>query len=166
LLIEVTSNDTWQVSNQKMLELADATNSMEQGPKIVDHLLQKMKSPAFEWKRILKSLNAIDFILKHGSPNALGKLQMQGAPMIGPLATFNYQEGGADRARPLREKALAVMDLLQNPHKLEVERAEALEYRKKFYPSSGYAGSGAGSVSSSGAGSMGSSGPGGGYTPT
>ena len=25
LLIEVTSNDTWQVSNQRMLELADAT---------------------------------------------------------------------------------------------------------------------------------------------
>jgi hypothetical protein len=57
-----------------MLELADATNSMESGPKIVEHLLAKMKSPAFEWKRILKSLNAIEFVLKHGSPNALGKL--------------------------------------------------------------------------------------------
>mgnify|MGYP006124663057 FL=1 len=57
-----------------MLELADATNSMENGPKIIDHLLMKLKSPSFEWKRILKSLNAIDFVLKHGSPNALGKL--------------------------------------------------------------------------------------------
>jgi hypothetical protein len=47
---------------------------MESGPKIVEHLLAKMKSPAFEWKRILKSLNAIEFVLKHGSPNALGKL--------------------------------------------------------------------------------------------
>ena len=71
-----------------------------------------MKSPAFEWKRILKSLNAIDFILKHGAPNALGKLQMQGSPMISPMTTFNYQENGVDRARPLREKALAVLDLI------------------------------------------------------
>ena len=54
---------------------------------------------------------------------------------------------------------MLVLDLLQNPHKLEVERIEALEYRKKFYPASGYLGSGAGSVGSSGMG-------GGGYTPT
>lgn len=46
-----------------MLELADSTNSHENGPKIVDHLLAKLKSPAFEYKRIIKSLNAIHFIL-------------------------------------------------------------------------------------------------------
>lgn len=57
-----------------MLELCDATNDMTQGPKIIEHLLLKIKSPSFEWKRILKSLNAVDYILKHGSPNALGKL--------------------------------------------------------------------------------------------
>ena len=63
-----------------MLELADATQSNENGPKIVDHLLAKIKSPAFEWKRILKSLNAIHFILQHGSENAVGKILMVGMP--------------------------------------------------------------------------------------
>ena len=46
-----------------MLELADATQSHENGPKIVDHLLAKLKCPAFEYKRIIKSLNAIHFVL-------------------------------------------------------------------------------------------------------
>jgi len=59
-----------------LLELADATSSMEHGPKIIEHLLEKIKCPAFEWKRILKSLNAIEFLIKNGNLNVLGKLQM------------------------------------------------------------------------------------------
>jgi hypothetical protein len=43
-----------------------------------------------------------------------------------------------------------LLDLLQNKHKLDVEREAALGYRQKFYPSSGaYNGSGAGSIGSS-----------------
>ena len=43
-----------------------------------------------------------------------------------------------------------MQDLLQNQHKLDIERNAALEYRKKFYPTSGgYNGSGAGSIGSS-----------------
>jgi hypothetical protein len=65
------------VSNLKMLEVADATHSSD-ALKIVDHIILKLKSPSFEWRRILKTLNLIDFILKHGSLNGLGKLQMTG----------------------------------------------------------------------------------------
>ena len=78
LLIEATSNDTWQISNQKMLEMADATNSYESAPKILDHCLLKIKSASFEWRRIYKSLCAIEFLIKNGNPNVIGKLQMQG----------------------------------------------------------------------------------------
>ena len=43
-----------------------------------------------------------------------------------------------------------MLDLVHNPHKLEVERKEAYEYRKKFYPTQGgYMGQGSGSVGSS-----------------
>jgi len=65
-----------------MLELADATQSHENGPKIVDHLLAKLKCPAFEYKRIIKSLNAIHFVLQHGSESASGKLLMHGSPIL------------------------------------------------------------------------------------
>jgi len=81
-----------------MLEVADATHSSD-ALKIVDHLILKLKSPAFEYRRILKSLNAIDFLLKHGSLNGLGKLQMQGQQTISQLQSFDYKEDGADRGR-------------------------------------------------------------------
>jgi hypothetical protein len=65
-----------------MYSLADATHSMDQGGKIVDGLLLKLQSPAFEWRRIIKSLNAVDFILKNGSPNVFGKIQMNGSSLF------------------------------------------------------------------------------------
>jgi hypothetical protein len=54
--------------------------------------------------------------------------------LIGGLTTFTYNEGGIERGKSIREKAYLINDLIHNPHKLEVERNEALEYRKKFYP--------------------------------
>lgn len=44
MLIEATSNDQWSVSNQKLLDISDATHGPD-GVKIVDHLVHKLKSP-------------------------------------------------------------------------------------------------------------------------
>jgi hypothetical protein len=74
LLIEATSNDTWSISNQKMYEISDSMAQTEKATKILDHLLLKLKSPPYEWRRILKTLNALDFILKNASLMNLGKL--------------------------------------------------------------------------------------------
>ena len=58
-----------------MLEVADETGGPN-GPKIVEHLIIKLKAPQFEWKRINKTLTVIEFILKHGGLAIMGKLQM------------------------------------------------------------------------------------------
>ena len=50
--------------------------------KIVDHFLEKLKAPAYEWKRISKALNALEFLIKYGSINIIGKIQMQGGSTI------------------------------------------------------------------------------------
>lgn len=77
LLIEVTSNDQWTVSNQKLLEVSDLTSGANR-EKVVDHLLAKLKAPTFEWKRINKTLSVLDFILKNGDSGCSGKIQMKG----------------------------------------------------------------------------------------
>lgn len=74
LLIEATSNDQWELSNQKLLELSDETFGSN-GTKIIDHLILKLKqTPSFEWRRIIKTMNVIDFLMKNGNLNVLGKL--------------------------------------------------------------------------------------------
>jgi hypothetical protein len=56
------------MANTKLLELADASYSMDKSSKIADFLLLKLSSKGAEWRRVLKALNAIDFLLKNGSP--------------------------------------------------------------------------------------------------
>ena len=63
------------MSNTKLLQLADSTNGMEAN-RITDHFLEKLKVPTYEWKRISKALNAIEFLIKYGSINIIGKVQM------------------------------------------------------------------------------------------
>lgn len=74
LMIEVTSNDQWTVSNQKLLEVADLTNNHANRDKVIEHCAAKMKSPTFEWKRINKTLSVIEFLLKYGDQNCIGQI--------------------------------------------------------------------------------------------
>ena len=80
-LLEATSDNATQLSNTALLVLADATNGSE-GGRIMDHFLEKLKCAAFEWKRIAKALNAIEFMIKNGNPGLVGKVQMQGGSTI------------------------------------------------------------------------------------
>ena len=56
---------------------------------------------------------------------------------IRSLSNFTYDEEGLDRGRPIRDKVILVVDLLNNEQGLQQERTEAFEYRKKFYPGTG-----------------------------
>ena len=96
----------------------------------------------------MKTLNAFEFILKHGNPHCVQRLSIASNLLQG-LCTFTFNEGGIERGKSIRDKAHLLNDLIHNPHKLEIERHEALEYRKKFYPTSNsFAGTGAGSFGS------------------
>ena len=79
---------------------------------------------------------------------------MTGAKALSDLQTFEYKESGVDQGKAIREKAYLVMDLMHNRHKLEIERDQAQEYRKKFYSSmsGGFSGAGGGSYSNADAG--------------
>jgi ENTH domain len=53
------------------------------------------------------------------------------------LSNFYFQEGGKDQGQFIREKVSLICDLLGSEQQLIQERAEAFEYRKKFYPGTG-----------------------------
>ena len=56
---------------------------------------------------------------------------------ISSLCNFSYQENGVDRGHSVREKTNLIVDMLSQEQRLIQERAEAFEYRKKFYPGAG-----------------------------
>lgn len=109
-----------------MFELCDEIGNPSNSVRICDHLIEKLQAPAFEWKRILKTMNVVEFLLKNAPLNGLGKLQMVGNPVIQKLSSFSYQEGTIDRGKQIRDKAFLLLDLFNNQHKLEMERNVAM----------------------------------------
>ena len=88
---------------------------------ILAHLKQKLEVPAFEWRRVLKSLTAIEYLLKNGPPRFAQDLKMDMYKLMN-LQSFSYYEDGLDRGLAIREKAILLQDLVQQPQRLEVER--------------------------------------------
>ena len=96
----------------------------------------KLQSQPVQWRRILKSLTAIEFIVKNGSPPAVIQFKRD-MYKISSLCNFTYSENGMDRGNSVREKVNLVVDMLSQEQRLYQERAEAFDYRKKFYPGAG-----------------------------
>lgn len=104
--------------------------------RISTFLNQKLEAPAPQWRRVLKSLSAIEFIIKNGSPPAVIQFKRD-LYKISTLCNFSHIENGADRGSSVREKTSLIIDLLSQEQRLYQERGEAYEYRKKFYPGAG-----------------------------
>lgn len=63
LLLEATANENWSISNSKLLNISDATYNPSNVEKTGNFLLQRLESKPHEWRRVLKTLNAIEFII-------------------------------------------------------------------------------------------------------
>ena len=113
VLVEATANENWNIANTKLLQISDASYDMTSYNRISEFLMLKLQSKAIEWKRVLKSLNAIEFLIKNGSPAMLQRFQMD-VYKIRSLSGFSYDEQGLDRGKPVREKVILICDLLQN----------------------------------------------------
>lgn len=84
----------------------------------------------------MKALTAIEFIIKNGSPPAVIQFKRD-VYKISAVCNFSYLENGIDRGNSIREKVATIVDILSQESRLYQERAEAFEYRKKFYPGAG-----------------------------
>ena len=104
--------------------------------RICNFMYTKLESQAAQWRRILKSLTAIEFIVKNGSPPAVIQFKRD-MYKISTLCNFSYNESGKECGISVRDKVNLIVDMLSQEHRLYQERAEAFEYRKKFYPGAG-----------------------------
>ncbi|TNV82238.1 hypothetical protein FGO68_gene17554 [Halteria grandinella] len=136
VLIEATANENWNVPNSKLQILADAAYQNTDYQAIMTHLRAKLDVPAYEWRRILKSLTAVEYILKNGPPRVASDVRSDMMFKLQGLMSFSYHEDNVDKGHSIRDKAILLQDLVTQPQRLEVEREQAKQYRDKFYPGS------------------------------
>ena len=79
--------------------------------RICNFMYTKLESQAAQWRRILKSLTAIEFIIKNGSPPAVIQFKRD-MYKISTLCNFSYNEGGKECGNCVREKVNLIVDML------------------------------------------------------
>lgn len=87
-----------------------------------------MASPGLEWRRVLKAMHSLEYLIKNGSPMCVQQIKQE-VYKISSLSNFSFSEAGLDKGKPIREKCSLLCDLLANEDMLMRERKEAFEYR-------------------------------------
>ena len=86
VLKECTSNENWNISNSKLQILADHSFNWyffshvrhffrNDYTEIMRHLWKKLNSPPKEWRRIYKTLHAMEYLVKNGAPRCIQEIK-------------------------------------------------------------------------------------------
>jgi epsin len=93
ILKEATSNENWNISNSKLQVLADHTYNWEDYNVIMKHLWAKLQSKPKDYRRIFKSLSAMDYLVKNGAPRVVQDIK-DDLYKIRSFNEFSYRENG------------------------------------------------------------------------
>eukprot|EP00930_Biecheleria_cincta_P082834 TRINITY_DN72485_c0_g1_i1.p1 TRINITY_DN72485_c0_g1~~TRINITY_DN72485_c0_g1_i1.p1 ORF type:complete len:506 (-),score=107.07 TRINITY_DN72485_c0_g1_i1:50-1567(-) len=139
-LREATSNRKWGCSNSVLHELALDAQSYKYRQKIMARAWENLKGNQEKWRRILKTLIMLEYLLKNGSDTILAELRTEQLS-IRRLTSYQCREEGVDRGSGVREKAEKIFKLLEDKELLKEEREQARLHHAKL-SGSGTAGGG------------------------
>ena len=85
--------------------------------KISQFLYTKLEAQGAMWRRVLKALTAIEFIIKNGSPPAVIQFKRD-LHKISALSNFSYMENGQEKGNAIRDKVQLICDMLSSEQRL------------------------------------------------
>merc|ERR1719387_2540920 len=139
-LAEACSNENWGCPNSLLAEIGQATWSPDDYRTVMSYVWATMGEPPKYWRRILKALNLLEYLLKSGSERCIDEAR-DNLYKIRSLEGFHHEEEGKDKGVGLREKAKIVAELLNDRSSLREEREKCRQLRDKFVGiSAGYGG--------------------------
>ncbi|XP_012991107.3 epsin-1 isoform X1 [Esox lucius] len=128
---EATSNDPWGPSSSQMADISDLTYNVVACNEIMTMLWKRLKDDK-NWRHIYKSLTLLEYLLKTGSDRVLNTMK-DNVYIVKALTEFRFQDkDGKDQGVNVREKAKAVLILMEDDEKLKEERDFALKTRDKI----------------------------------
>jgi epsin len=155
-LNEATSDVNWNASNKVLQEIADHTYSFGDFTEVMKHIWKRLSSERKNWRRILKTLSLIEYLIKNGSPRCIQEFRDE-IYQIRTLQDFSHYEDGQDRGAAIREVSKRVVTLLNDEQKIDEERKKSQELRERLGGEMKAYGSGGSSYGGTGSGSFGSS---------
>ncbi|XP_063901072.1 epsin-1-like isoform X2 [Zophobas morio] len=128
---KATSNKSHTPLRSQLVEIAWGTYDNYQLPCIMKAIWKRLDEPRKHWRHIYKALHLLDFILKHGSYNAV-RSAIENIYKITTLREFTLAEKNVDLGENIRLKAKNIVWLLTNQDELKKERDTLKKERKKI----------------------------------
>merc|ERR1719210_2097889 len=123
-LREATSNQNWGCPNSLLHDIARASHNYEDCQIVMQEIWAGMQERGPKWRRVLKTLNLLEFLVKNGSERIIDDLRRD-QYKIRSLMDFSFQEDGKDKGAAVREKAKIVVELMGDMETLRSEREKA-----------------------------------------
>mmetsp|Transcript_1903 Transcript_1903/g.4861 ORF Transcript_1903/g.4861 Transcript_1903/m.4861 type:complete len:547 (-) Transcript_1903:112-1752(-) len=128
---EATSNENWGCANSILYDIAVAAQDYSDRQKIMKKIREFMDEKPHKWRRILKTLNLVDYLLKNGTDRTVDDCLGE-QYTVRRLERFSYSEEGKDRGAAVRDKAKAISEMMGSKDALRQAREEAKAHREKF----------------------------------
>ncbi|KAH8108517.1 hypothetical protein DFH11DRAFT_1747615 [Phellopilus nigrolimitatus] len=130
---EATNDDPWGASSTLMQEIAQGTFNFQQFNEIMPCIYSRfMDKEARQWREIYKSLQLLEYIIKHGSERVVDDARSH-LSTIKMLRNFHYiDDKGKDQGINVRNRAKEIAELLMDVDRIRTERRKAKANRNKY----------------------------------
>ena len=130
---DATNNDPWGASSTLMNEISSATFHFHHFNEIMTTIYKRLEeSSNTEWRKVYKSLQLIEFLLKNGSDSVIDSVKTH-ARDISQLESFHYiDDKGKDQGLNVRVRAKEILELVHDNSKLQQDRIKAKENKSKY----------------------------------
>lgn len=131
-LEEATSNtDNLNVPTRILNDIADRSYNPEEYDVILKHVWFLLGSPVDKWRRIIKTLNLMEYLLKNGCPRFAIDFREE-IFRIRMLTEFTHKENGDDKSASIVDVSVRLNEMLENEDFLNEERRKADVLRLKL----------------------------------
>ncbi|KIM29942.1 hypothetical protein M408DRAFT_328395 [Serendipita vermifera MAFF 305830] len=130
---EATNDDPWGASSTLMGEIAQGTFNFQQFNEIMPAIYSRfMDKEAREWRQIYKSLQLLEYIIKHGSERVVDDARSH-LSTLKMLKNFHYiDEKGKDQGINVRNRAKEIAEMLSDLDRVRQERRKAKMNKNKY----------------------------------
>ncbi|KAL6801032.1 hypothetical protein GGI42DRAFT_325509 [Trichoderma sp. SZMC 28013] len=130
---EATNNEPWGASSTLMQEIANGTFNYQQLNEIMPMIYRRFtEKAAEEWRQIYKSLQLLEFLIKHGSERVIDDARGH-ITLLKMLRQFHFiDQNGKDQGINVRNRAKELAELLGDVDRIRSERKKARVTKNKY----------------------------------
>ncbi|KAF9221549.1 ENTH-domain-containing protein [Gyrodon lividus] len=130
---DATNDEPWGASSTLMQEIAQGTFNFQNFNEIMPCIYARfMEKEARQWRQIYKSLQLLEYLVKHGSERVVDDARSH-ISTLKMLRNFHYiDDKGKDEGQNVRNRARELVELLSDVDGIRAERRKAKTNRGKY----------------------------------